>query len=550
MMHLDIRSIVLLAAAFLGMVGTCSTHRGTIDPSQYYVPFRDSMDYTATAGHGWERREKYRERLWRNLYARNSFQLATPSIQPKTPKRIHQIWVGGKLPEKYKAWQKTWQELHPDWEYRLWTDADVKGFGMENYALFKATSQLGAKADIWRYEILDRYGGLYVDMDFECLIPFDMFHHCYDFFTGIENSGGFQVANGLIGARPHHPAIRGCIDAIKKIKPRRYDHDTIYDHTGPPCLTRALISYVENEPTDSVIALPHSYFYSVPLFYDQPVETYLCPESFAVHHWAGEWIDSRFYQEERQQEVAEQRETVHMERQGARCTRAQSSDWHYLAPMPKHAREHLLVVAPHPDDDVIGCGGTIANAVAADNKVSVVYLTSGERGLMVPEQPSHAASAKVREGEALQAALVLGVHQVRFLRYPDGGLQLRSSYTKKLAEIIAQLQPTHMYVPHRSDAHSDHQVAYHLARKALLHVDVSPQLLCYEVWTPLHDVTHLEDISEVMDTKLAALRKHASQVNGIRYDHAVAGINAYRGVINGAFFDQEWLYAEGFCEGD
>ena len=86
------------------------------------------------------------------------------------PKIIHQVWVGkNKIhPECIKA-METWKTMHPDWEYRLWTDDDIEDFEWTNKELFLSIKNPGAKADVWRYEIINKYGGLYVDVDFICL---------------------------------------------------------------------------------------------------------------------------------------------------------------------------------------------------------------------------------------------------------------------------------------------------------------------------------------------------------------------------------------------
>ena len=264
----------------------------TFSPSEYYVPFHESMRYTTDHGDWWNNGDRLQDHLWRTLYERNALNRAVPAETPKTPKIIHQIWLGEPLPQKYKKWQRTWQELHPDWEYKLWTEADLEEFGLENRALFDAVKQLGIKADIWRYEILYRHGGLYADMDFECLLPFDVLHHSYDFFAGIENTGGFQIGNFLIGARPGHPVLRACIDDIAQVKPTQYGTGETYSITGPPCLTRALIAYAKHEHDDCVIAMPTSYFNPAPLGFDGKFSSYTRAETFAVHHWAGAWTNS------------------------------------------------------------------------------------------------------------------------------------------------------------------------------------------------------------------------------------------------------------------
>lgn len=109
------------------------------------------------------------------LYERNNLGTIQPSPQPKIPKIIHQIWLGSPLPKQYKKYQKSWRHHHPDWEYKLWTDADVEAFQLHNKKLFDEAKNYGEKSDIFRYEILHRYGGVYIDTDIECLKPFDIF---------------------------------------------------------------------------------------------------------------------------------------------------------------------------------------------------------------------------------------------------------------------------------------------------------------------------------------------------------------------------------------
>src|SRR5260370_13112736 len=77
---------------------------------------------------------------------------------------------------------------------------------------------------------------------------------------------------------------------------------------------------------------------------------------------------------------------------------------------------NVVVIAPHPDDEAIGCGGSICLQAERGNRVVVVFLTSGELGL---KKRSHAEVWKIREQEAESAAAVLGVAALSFLRRPD-----------------------------------------------------------------------------------------------------------------------------------
>ena len=101
------------------------------------------------------------------------------------------------FPKEAKAWQETWQNLHPDWEYKLWTNEDVELLDFENITYYNEAKNWGEKADILRYEILYRFGGLYADIDQSCLKPFDILHHTCDFYTGVHALPLMLVKNNV-----------------------------------------------------------------------------------------------------------------------------------------------------------------------------------------------------------------------------------------------------------------------------------------------------------------------------------------------------------------
>ena len=105
-------------------------------------------------------------KIVRDLYNRNAVNAVWSEV-PRIPKIIHHIWLGSPFPEKYKILRETWKKHHPDWEFVLWTDEDIEAFGLFNKDLYDQSDNYGAKSDIARYEILYRFGGLYIDTDFE-----------------------------------------------------------------------------------------------------------------------------------------------------------------------------------------------------------------------------------------------------------------------------------------------------------------------------------------------------------------------------------------------
>ncbi len=193
---------------------------------------------------------------------------------------------------------------------------------------------------------------------------------------------------------------------------------------------------------------------------------------------------------------------------------------------------NVLVIAPHPDDEVIGCGGAIRLRVERGERVSVVFLTSGE---LASKHLPREQVWEIREAEARAAAKILGLAKLYFLRQPDWMLgDHAKATTTALKAILEPEQPAVIYLPHSDDGHPDHQATLPILRAALRRCPgLKPELLAYEIWTPLtaHDVT--VDITWVMPRKLRALRAHRSQLGEFDYVKAVTGLNQFRGALAG-----------------
>jgi LmbE family N-acetylglucosaminyl deacetylase len=189
---------------------------------------------------------------------------------------------------------------------------------------------------------------------------------------------------------------------------------------------------------------------------------------------------------------------------------------------------NIVVIAPHPDDEAIGCGGAIAQHVWGRDRVVTVFLTSGELGLK--HLPTERAQ-EIREAEAKAAAKVLGVSENVFLRCPDWYLE---SHVERAAEqlrpVLRRERPDIIYLPHPLEWHPDHKASLPIVRKGLEGLDQpTPVLLAYEVWTPLSSFDHVNDISTAMSAKLKAVRCYKSQLPGFQYDRATRGLNQFRG---------------------
>jgi len=214
--------------------------------------------------------------------------------EPRIPKIIHHIWLGSPFPEKYEQLRETWKQHHPDWEFILWTDEDVAALGLENQTQYDETPNYGVKSDIVRYEILYRFGGLYVDTDFECVQPFDVFHHCCDFYSGAAACEWVVIYNGLIACAPGHPVLRFCIDNICSSGGKQETGKDIDMRTGPHFFTNCFFSALHECDGPSVI-FPAAYFYPWPHYHRdknsrEEILAWLCPETFGIHHWHVSWM--------------------------------------------------------------------------------------------------------------------------------------------------------------------------------------------------------------------------------------------------------------------
>ncbi len=206
---------------------------------------------------------------------------------------------------------------------------------------------------------------------------------------------------------------------------------------------------------------------------------------------------------------------------------------------------NVLIIAPHPDDEVLGCGGTIARLAAEGSDVAVAIVTKG-----TPLFP--AAQVRRVRAEARQAGKHLGVRQLLFLDLPVTTLHLipRHKLNGIFADLIGKtVKPDTVFLPFPGDRHEDHRQVFDAAMVAMRpdgrrhRVD---RICCYETvsethWSapgiePVFQPNWYVDISRTLDAKLAAMRRYASQLeDGIpaRSLSALEALARFRGSIAG-----------------
>ena len=185
----------------------------------------------------------------------------------------------------------------------------------------------------------------------------------------------------------------------------------------------------------------------------------------------------------------------------------------------------VLVLAPHPDDEVFGCGGAIACHVERGEPVSVVILSNGEGQSHSGDDASYVTT---RQEESLAAARVLRYGVPAFWGLPDRGIEYGESLVERIIEAIHASCADLVYSPSIFEMHPDHRALAMAAVEAVRRLGAGFRLAMYEVGVPLVRVSMLLDISAKAEKKRQAMTCFASQLAVQAYDEHIAALNHYR----------------------
>lgn len=194
----------------------------------------------------------------------------------------------------------------------------------------------------------------------------------------------------------------------------------------------------------------------------------------------------------------------------------------------------VLIIAPHPDDEVLGCGGTIKKMTSQNKEVWILIVSRGKKG-MYPEERIR----NVRK-EALEAHKILGVTETRFFEYPAPELDLISVSELSIAisEVINEFKPDTVFLPHRGDIHHDHKAVFNASLVAARPIKdgIVKGIYSYETlseteWAaPFSDDAFIPDffvnISDVFPFKLDAIKCYKSQLREFPNPRSLKSIEA------------------------
>ena len=224
------------------------------------------------------------------------------SLEKSIPRVIHQTWKNHEVPSQFLRFQRSWPAYNPQWEYRFWTDATARQFVADHVPWFLARydaypfpiQRVDAVRYIWMYVT----GGVYADLDCECLRPIDPLLEGRELVFGLEHpehvtewvaQHGLDriVGNAFIASRPGHPFWEHLLRMMAEVN----DFRETMTCTGPFILTRAIQSYAQPE---EIAVMPASALYpatkpEVWRAEEEGARLTFPPDAFAVHHYVGTW---------------------------------------------------------------------------------------------------------------------------------------------------------------------------------------------------------------------------------------------------------------------
>lgn len=233
-------------------------------------------------------------------------------VNSPIPRLIHQTWKTRDVPPQFQALQRSWSARNPGFAYRFWTDEDIGRFVAEEHPallpVFQGYADPIARIDLARYLILRRFGGVYADLDFECLRPIDGLLEGRSFVVGLEPEEHGRLAKAaerglprilcpsFLASVPGHPFWD---HLLSRLVEARHCGDVL-DATGPFLLTRAHAAYEGAGYGDgraAVTVLAPQLLYPVTKddcwsgrLFDLAFWERATRDAYAVHYWEGTWF--------------------------------------------------------------------------------------------------------------------------------------------------------------------------------------------------------------------------------------------------------------------
>ncbi|MFV0626875.1 MAG: PIG-L deacetylase family protein [Alphaproteobacteria bacterium] len=193
--------------------------------------------------------------------------------------------------------------------------------------------------------------------------------------------------------------------------------------------------------------------------------------------------------------------------------------------------DKICILAPHPDDETIGCGGLLFKYAS---QCDIVLLTDGRGGGTLEEQEN---LIEVRRKEFLRVMDYLKVNSFQILNAKDGWLV--DSY-----DIFSKIdfeKYDYVLMPHEHDAHKDHIVVQAFFKRLCKeNKKIKAKPVYYEIWAPIDMPNLYVDISDVVEKKKEAINFYESQIKDIDYASRILGLNHYRGIRHHIAYEESY----------
>jgi len=197
------------------------------------------------------------------------------------PKKLHQVWLGDKdIPRKFVEFTNNWRDLHPDWDYKLWTDETIS----DKPEIKNLVDQCGAfssKSNVVRLYAVYLEGGVYADMDVDWVQNLDKLLNV-NAFAGRQRPGKEMkedmFCNAVFGAIPNSEWVKSQIEELPQLV-------HLPPPWGPSLMTRAATSFKQTEKFNDY---PKYYFYPF-TWMENPLPKSRYKNSYAIHYWRMSW---------------------------------------------------------------------------------------------------------------------------------------------------------------------------------------------------------------------------------------------------------------------
>lgn len=186
-----------------------------------FVPFKHSMNVSGDdVNRGFEDFKK--------IYNKRNPESFKSAGWPMIPKKIHQIWLySSAIPLESARNARLWREMYPDWEYKLWLLEDINELDFYTKDLYRKARKITEKLDIVKFEILNKFGGVYIDINYVPIQDISFLNNYYKFYAGFKplsdgHKSSLEVSTAFLASRQKnlflHKTLLGIRDEWHKQK--------------------------------------------------------------------------------------------------------------------------------------------------------------------------------------------------------------------------------------------------------------------------------------------------------------------------------------------